>query len=518
MGKNCQCGHYPTIIVPGIGQSKVELLDNEGKRLKLAWPLDIDSKYLLKKILPSALKMMVLRGDRGFTDVLYKELCRAFSPLAANTEGIPKANLKVVTYPNSVASCSEEDRGFIYRMVPMEQLSAVIGEDHLYFFAYHSFGQPYETAKDLDKFIQSVKQQTGHDKVNLVPVSLGGSISVAYFDAYGYKGDVNRVANFVPAINGTSIVADVIDDKLYLDEPKELFDFILDRKTAEKIISFMRLLPKDIDKKITRTAISALKDTVLINSPAMWAVVPRERYEKLRSKYLCDSKRDVLKAKTDRFYRAQKEYEKLFLLQKERGVEFFTICGFGKKLMPFVKSKHTNSDTVIDLVSASLGAKAAPYGEKLPLDYKANRQYCSDESHNHISPCRTVDASEGLFPDTTWYFSGQVHDDIAYHDVALTLCCEILSNKEFKNVYSNPLYPQFNGSRNIKEIKYKLMPKAKRLLETPLESSIKEKLLKAVAKCDELFANTIVKDNTLTKEAAKQLELAIISAQAIQTQ
>ena len=58
MGSNCGCGHYPTVIVPGIGQSKVELLDNEGKRIKLAWPLDIDSKRLLKRILPSALKMI----------------------------------------------------------------------------------------------------------------------------------------------------------------------------------------------------------------------------------------------------------------------------------------------------------------------------------------------------------------------------------------------------------------------------------------------------------------------------
>lgn len=514
MSNICQCGHYPTVIVPGIGQSKVELLDNEGKRLKLAWPLDIDSKRLLKRILPSALKMIALRGDRGFTDVLHKELCDAFYPLSANREGIPKANLRVVTYPNSVADSSDEERRFIYRMVPMEQLSDVIGEDHLFFFAYHSFGQPYETAKDLDEFIQNVKAKTGHDKVNLVPVSLGGSISIAYFDAYGYKGDINRVANFVPAINGTSIVADVFEDELYLDDPKELFDFILDSKTSEKIVSFMKVLPKDIDKKITRAAIKALKDTVLLNSPAMWAVVPRERYEKLCDKYLCDSKREVLRAKADRFYRAQKDYEKLLLSQKERGVEFFTICGFGKTLLPFVKSKNTNSDTVIDLVSASLGAYAMPNGEKLPEDYKPKTNRCSDKNHNHISPCRTVDAGAGLFPDTTWYFSGQVHDDIAYHDVALTLCCEILSNKEFTSVYSSPLYPQFNGSRNIKDIKYRLLPKAKELLEIKLNSEVEKELLEAMAECEEIFENTIVEDNTLTKKAADRLKTAIAAVEA----
>ena len=430
MSEFCQCGYYPTVIIPGIGQSKVELLDNEGKRVKLAWPLELDSKELLRRILPSAAKMIALRRDAGFTDILYRELCKALSPLASARDGIPKAQLRVVSYPRSLAECSEDEKRFIYRMVPMEQLTQVIGESHMYFFAYHSFGQPYETAKELHLFIQNVKQKTGHDKVNIVPVSLGGSISVAYFDAYGDKKDIHRVMNFVPAINGTSIVADVFEGNIDFDDPKKVLEFILDRRATDKILSFTKILPKGMGKKITETALSALRDTVLINSPAMWAVVPRERYDALREKYLCDGKHEALRAKADRFHRAQKDYEQLFKLQTERKVEFFTICGYGKKLAPFVKSKSVNSDSVIDLQSASLNAFSVPVGETLPDDYKPVYK-CGEKSHNHISPERVVDAGAGLFPDTTWFFSNQIHDDIAYNDVALLLCREILTNEEF---------------------------------------------------------------------------------------
>ena len=45
----CTCEYCPTIIVPGIGQSKVDLYSSDNKRIKSAWPMDIDTKPLVKK-------------------------------------------------------------------------------------------------------------------------------------------------------------------------------------------------------------------------------------------------------------------------------------------------------------------------------------------------------------------------------------------------------------------------------------------------------------------------------------
>lgn len=54
-----------------------------------------------------------------------------------------------------------------------------------------------------------VKRQTGHDKVDLLPVSLGGTILTAYLDAYGHK-DINSIVGVVACLNGTDIVADMM--------------------------------------------------------------------------------------------------------------------------------------------------------------------------------------------------------------------------------------------------------------------------------------------------------------------
>ena len=40
----CNCGFYPTVIIPGIGQSKVDLYSLEGKKIKNVWPLSVDEK------------------------------------------------------------------------------------------------------------------------------------------------------------------------------------------------------------------------------------------------------------------------------------------------------------------------------------------------------------------------------------------------------------------------------------------------------------------------------------------
>ena len=46
-------------------------------------------------------------------------------------------------------------------------------------------------AQQLDEYIQSVKEYTGKDRVNLIPVSHGGQVSATYLALYGQKNDVD---------------------------------------------------------------------------------------------------------------------------------------------------------------------------------------------------------------------------------------------------------------------------------------------------------------------------------------
>ena len=58
----CNCGYYPAVVIPGIGQSKTALYSADGKMLKTAWPVDIDGKKLLKALSFQAFKT-VMTGD-----------------------------------------------------------------------------------------------------------------------------------------------------------------------------------------------------------------------------------------------------------------------------------------------------------------------------------------------------------------------------------------------------------------------------------------------------------------------
>ncbi len=512
----CACEYCPTIIVPGIGQSKVDLYSSKNERMKSAWPMDIDTKVLVKKILPSAILLLVTKNDKAFCKSLKKAVSEAVTPLRVNKEGVSTENLHIVDYDGaSLKKCSADDKRYIYKMVPMEELAEVIGEDHLFFFAYNSFGQPYETAKRLNDYIQNVKKETGHDKVNLIPVSLGGSIATAYFDAFGEQGDVNRVCYFVPATNGSTLIADIFSKNLDLTNPTSLLGMFLDSKTIESLEKLLKRFHKDTAENIVGALVDALLETFLINCPGMWAVIPREKYQEYRDKYLVGEEYNVLREKTDRFFKAQNNLRELLCKIEKQGTEFFSICGYGLPLLPFAGTKNLNSDTIVDFKSASLGGYSVGPDIKLPDDYKPVYDRCQNKEHNHISPDGTVDLGTAIFPDSTFCFKYQVHDDTAYNDVALSLCKEIIINKKFKDVYSDPRFPQFNGSRDIFRIKYRLLPKVDELLKKDLPQDIKDGILKSKEEAEKLFENTIIKDRTQADEITKRFDDIVKKAEEV---
>jgi uncharacterized alpha/beta hydrolase family protein len=55
-----------------------------------------------------------------------------------------------------------------------------------------------------------VKEQTGKDKVNIVTISLGGTILTAYLELYKNTNypDINKVLNVVSCLDGTDVMGD----------------------------------------------------------------------------------------------------------------------------------------------------------------------------------------------------------------------------------------------------------------------------------------------------------------------
>lgn len=426
---------YPCIILPGIGQSKTELIDSDGKKIKNAWPLDVNADEVLGKIKKSFIKSVILRKDAGLSSTIKETLSEILDPLSCRDDGSPKHSLRVVRYPYSVAKCSADEKRYIYKMVPLKELADIIGEHNLYFFAYNSFGEPYETAAELDEFVQQVKAETGSDKVNFVPVSMGGALATAYFDAYGKKNDVHRIMYFVAAIKGSVLLADIMSGELDPKGAYELIAMLADRKTAETLQKAVKLLPKKVPAKMFDSAIDAMREKALLRSPSVWSVMPPESYTSLRDRYLSDGRFSELCKKTDRFYKAQNGIYDILKEREADGSEFFAAVGYGLPLLPVSVHGDISSDTIINSSSTSLGATFAPPGERIGTPSPEN---------DCISPDGDVDASTALFPDRTWFFDCQQHDAIAENKTALYLALKVLSDESFDSVYSLDELPRFN--------------------------------------------------------------------------
>ena len=100
----------PTIIIPGIGQSKVDMIDSKGNKIKSAWPFDIDMKSALDDLKGSIMKMMLFRKDAGFSDKVAKIVRSITFPLSCKSDGSSLNPLRTVTYEKSVKECTDDEK------------------------------------------------------------------------------------------------------------------------------------------------------------------------------------------------------------------------------------------------------------------------------------------------------------------------------------------------------------------------------------------------------------------------
>ena len=429
----------PVVIVPGIGQSRVFLADDQGQRIKSAWPLDVDAEALLSALKGPAMKMIMFRRDAGFSDKVAEQIRTAIEPLALTPEGKMAHNIVTERYP-CLAQCTPDARRYIFRMVPCEAMAKKLGEENVWYFAYNPFGDPYALAAELDALIGEIKASRGADKVNILSVSLGGALTTAYFDAYGAKGDVERVVYMVAALQGTRLIADLFEKNVQADDFASVVSLFADGKTTESLRGMMKLLPAGVSEALTEKCLDTLLDAVLARSPMIWSVLPPAVYPAMAERYLSDGAYAVLRQKTDRFHAAQSRLRALLKEREANGTSFYLCVGYGRSFPALSKSRSLCSDGVIDLFSASLGAKGAAPGERLPENEIGDRAY--------LSPDGTVDASFGAFPDSTWYFADQQHDDIAYNDTALAVAARALCDPDFHDIHSDPALGQFGKAQD----------------------------------------------------------------------
>ena len=456
---NCTCEHCPSIVIPGLFQSDVRYLDENGNEMLnkdgepysapffMEGSADIVKLALEEALIPLA-SLLIKQEDienrcaEAIADVLGKAL---LSNIQLDEFGQPVKNIQADKYETSLAGLTAQQRAFVLGQVPLNSYVQEAGLDHLYFLSYLHSGNLMTAVNDLYELIQTAKRETGHDKVNLVPISQGGSVMNALMQLYIDKGldisdDVNRVCYVVPAADGANILGDIYLHGI-IDDPDALYGYMMpsllgdDQQLLAYLINLiLRLFPgADLDN-ILDTATDSLVEDYLERSTSLWALVPSEQYPGCREKFLMDEDDAFILEQTDWYYNAQVNAGKYILETKEKGVEFFDIVDYNYVSYKIYDSwNETNGDGIIHTGSESFGATTVAVDTALPADYVQANTYCTDpEHHNHIDEARLVDASTGILCESTFYFKGQNHEATARNDVIMRLAVRILTDAPLK--------------------------------------------------------------------------------------
>ena len=507
------CAHSPVIVLPGINHSPTYLYDENdqpvmngdthiGSTLMIINESALTPAAIVKAI-GSVLASITLQTNVGLDKVAYDLVSELFKYQRCDENGDHVENLKTQRWNYSLEYMTEEELDWTYRMVPMKPLVDEIGEDHVYFFTFNLVGDPMDSADDLKDYIEMVKEQTGHDKVTLLPVSLGGTILTAYLDKYGHD-EIDQIVNAVACLDGTDIVADFFAREFRLDDEYLYHEFISnimiesegDPTIGYFINTLLHIVPRAGLNALLTGAMSGLLDTLMLNCPQFWAMLPSYRYDELAERYLTD--KPELKARTDRFQEARLNLKQNLLDAVADGVRVNSIAGanldLGEEMYTYfnivASAEKVNSDGIVNLTSTTLGATGAP-GEKTlaDIEYEANT-YCNNPEHNHVSPDNMVDTSTAILPENTWVFLDQ-HHEVGYNDVVLNLAKAIILG-EVTDVHSDPEnYPQYNGPCYTQSIRRWKLPDAKKVDQSTLSEEDKAELNAAIAECEEVLKMTV---------------------------
>ena len=430
----------PCIIIPGMGHSKMELFDRNGQRVRTVWPLQTDLKEAARRIRGPYLKTVLTRRDKGFTDAVSGWFRSVMEPLSTLPDGSMRNDVRPVAREYPLSGFTEGEKRFAYRVAPVRELAKAVGEDNVYLFAYNFFADLYESAEQLDRFIQTVKEQKHVSKVNLLPVSMGGALFTAYLDAYGEKNDAAQVMFIEAALDGSVLMSDLYKMNVDKYNGYSVLEFATSRKVSDAMRKLLSLVPWEVRFGVLYKSLDAAFSTVINNSLAMWETLPKEDLPALREAHLSDKAHAPFRRQLDRFMAAQFRIRELLGARQEAGARFYATSGYGMRIMALSASDTISTDTVLATYSTSLGAMTAPRGEQLDPAVLTPQ--------SRLSPDGAVDASTGYLKDTTWFFKGQVHNDTAFNADIRRLVARVFTDPDFTDVFSDPAFPQFMETRN----------------------------------------------------------------------
>lgn len=454
---SCACGTAPLIVVTGMNAWPLVLNAGTDQEKQVFAP---DTQAILKlvgQIAGPVAQFAVTKDYDKLGDDVLPAVYALFEPLACNPDGGSRYAVTTTVYPESMANYPEfvNEEGYLTNEPALVRAAAQkIGADHVYYFNYDWRLDPMEHAKELRAYVERAKQETGHDKVNLVGSSMGGTIIASYLAQYG-SGDIDTFTMLSSAFTGTTIVGDLFTGKIEFH--KEALIRILKEVAGQQAVNvLLDALDQagiiDVLLPVLDELVAHLKDRVydevfqdtFVTMPGIWDLIALEDYEDAKA-YLLDPEEDAqLIARIDAYhYQVQEKLPELFRAAMEQGTKINVVSHYNLQGVPLTPSYREQNDNVIDTKYTSGYATCALLDETLPEGYQQKNTNCRDASHHHISGDRMIDASTCLMPEQTWFLKDLKHVGYIYDTQVMEFILWLCLSDSQRTVQEAGDYSQF---------------------------------------------------------------------------
>ena len=471
--QGCNCGHAPVIQVRGIGET---LYDADGNEI-------FSTSNIVSGILPiipqlgeflldtTNVELFVGAAESAvktiFGPVMYDRNAARLAKDADGNEAVISVKCDsrpVEDYMNFDSNLTEEGK-------LSKALYEELGDDHVYFFTYDWTGNPVQIVKDLDKFIDEVKKQSGHDKVSINAESMGGAITSLYIDTYG-QSDIENLVMANSAFNGLEMLGQLFTGNVNIDSEALtylLIQEILGNAEYAELVPYLPLLEQIVpvvnDLMQNETVKAMIYDRIFRPvfgyMPSFWCLIPS---------YSFDAAKDYMFGEDTGTFIESRNYAGSNLLQivnkvrsasmstdsmVDRLINGYSVMGFqviapinsyanvtnyNKFIAPVTYSANWNSDGVIEVYNASGWATAADMGYTLGEGYIQSQL---KDVANYVSPDNVIDASTCQAPDNTWFIKNLGHINYDANDGTADFYVWLLTATEEYTINTNSEYPQF---------------------------------------------------------------------------
>ncbi|MBP3330064.1 MAG: hypothetical protein J6L89_04435 [Clostridia bacterium] len=436
---------YPIIIVPGYSASMLKYVDENGNEQNV-WGI---SGEMILELLENQLKHIGKDTNKEeLADAVEADLTDWLEMLKVKDDGT--SLYPIENYFTTAEECCSANlmkvytNGEVRHEVEIQALLAeYVGYENIFNFMNDFRLGAEDCAGRLDKFIQSVKEYTGKDKVNIYSLSHGGQVTATYLSLYGYKQDVDNAVMVVPAIGGAGIAYDMLTERLSFRE-EDILTFIQHGFMWEDDYDWLLKAQKlgFLDDLVNDVLIPLIRE-YLGNWGSLWDFIPTEYYEDAKKQLLDPEKQAGLIEISDRFH-----YEILANMsqslrdcQEKYGMNLTIVAGAD---IPIITGLNESSDAIITL-NSSTGATCTPYGERFADGYT---QVNPCDGKNKVAPNMTCDLSTAYLPDDTWVVSGLYHGMVNMDDFTREIVIKNTVMDKYNDVYTSPDYPQFHATSN----------------------------------------------------------------------